>query len=458
MAPRVVVVGGGSYHWAPSILMDFANTRALTDTDVVLHDLDHDRATRMAALGTEIARRREIALTVRAEPDRRKALADADFVVTSFSVGGFDSMRHDLEIPERYGIVQPIGDSVGPGGVSRALRSVPVLLDIARDVEDVAPQALLLNVTNPLTALCRAVTRETGCRTVGLCNEWVSTTFVLSLLFDCGMHEIDATLAGVNHFPLALDLTVTGEDAFAMLRALLDDPDRAAREGLWMDPPEQMVWEKAGGQWTKADVLAHNRVRMELFRRFGMLVCSGDHHSTEFVPGFVHADNGRGSGWNVHVYRLAKHMADAEADVARYDALVAAADVPAIPSGELVAPLVEAVVTGKARSLPVNLPNAGNVTNLPDSAVVEIMGVVDATGVRGRDHATVPGVMGEWLRRVQTSQELTVEAALTGDRTLALEAMLTDPMCSALAFDDVVTMTDELLTATAPWLPQFAAR
>jgi alpha-galactosidase len=144
--------------------------------------------------------------------------------------------------------------------------------------------------------------------------------------------------------------------------------------------------------------------------------------------------------------------------VARYDGLVVAADVPAIPSGELVAPLIDAIVTGKERNLPVNLPNAGNVTNLPDGAVVEIMGVVDATGVRGRDHARVPGAMGEWLRRVHTSQELTVEAALTGDRTLALEAMLTDPMCSVLAFDDVVAMTDELLTATAPWLPQFASR
>ena len=456
MAPRVVVVGGGSRHWVPSILMDLANTRTLTDTDVVLHDLDHARAERMAGLGKDIARRRSIGMTVRAEPDRRKALADAEFVITAFSVGGFESMRHDLEIPERYGVVQPIGDSVGPGGVSRALRSFPVLLDIARDVEDVAPDALLLNVTNPLTALCRAVTRETSCRTVGLCNEWVSTTFMLSLLLDCGMHEIDATLGGVNHFPLAMDLTVAGEDAFARLHALIDDPERAASSGLWMDPPEQMVWEKAGTRWTKADVLANNKVRMELFRRFGVLACSGDHHSTEFVPGFVHADNGHGAEWNVHVYRLAAHMAAADADVARYDALVATDDVPTIPSGELIAPLIDAMVTGRARSLPVNLPNAGNVTNLPDGPVVEIMGIVDAAGVRGRDTTTVPGVMGEWLRRVHLSQELTVEAALSGDRTLVLEAMLTDPMCGALSFDDMVAMTDELVAAGAPWLPQFA--
>src|SRR5690348_18358563 len=120
----------------------------------------------MEELGHEIARRRGIALDTVAEPDRRRAITGADFVITCFSVGGFDSMQHDIEIPRRYGIRQPIGDSVGPGGILRSLRSVPVLLDIARDVEDVAPDAWLVNVTNPLTALCRSVTRETSVKTV----------------------------------------------------------------------------------------------------------------------------------------------------------------------------------------------------------------------------------------------------------------------------------------------------
>lgn len=456
---RIAVVGGGSRHWVPSVLVDLANAPALTGAEVVLHDLDHGRAAAMAELGGEIARRRSIGLAVRAEPDRRKALAGADFVVTAFSVGGFDSMRHDLEVPERYGVVQPVGDSVGPGGVVRALRSIPVLCAIARDVADAAaPGALLLNVTNPLTALCRAVTRTLGVPTVGLCNEYVATTFVLSLLLDCGMHEIDAVLGGVNHLPLATSLTVRGEDAFPRLRALLDDED-AQRSGLWLEElPEQMTYEKVSGpgRWTKLDVLANNAVRMELFRRFGVFACSGDHHSTEFVPGFVHERNGHGRRWRVHVYRMERHLADARADAERYEALRAAADVPRLPSGELVVPVIEAVVTGRARRLPVNVPNAGNVENLPDGAVVEVMATVGGDGVRATDRTRVPGVMGEWLRRVAVSQELTVEAALTGDRSLVYEAMLTDPLCAHLAYDDAIAMTDELLEATAPWLPQFA--
>src|SRR6478735_5697436 len=162
MTARVTIVGGGSYHWAPRLLADFANTPSLSDADVVLHDLDTERMTRMEDLGHEIARRRSIPMKVRSEADRRAAVQGADFVITAFSVGGFDSMQHDIEIPQKFGIRQPIGDSVGPGGILRALRSVPVLLDIARDLETVAPDAWLINVTNPLTALCRSVTRETA--------------------------------------------------------------------------------------------------------------------------------------------------------------------------------------------------------------------------------------------------------------------------------------------------------
>lgn len=457
MGPRITIVGGGSYHWAPRLLADFANTPSLNEVEVVLHDLDEERMKRMEELGREVARRRGIGLEVRAEADRRTALTGADFVVSAFSVGGFDSMQHDIEIPQRYGIRQPIGDSVGPGGVMRALRSVPVILDIARDIEAIAPGAWLLNVTNPLTALCRAVTRETPVRTVGLCNEWIGTTFILSLLFDCGMNDINPVLGGVNHFPLATSMTVKGVDGFGMLRSMLADPEDAAEQGIWMDPPEAMHWQKvsSGPRWTTLDVIANNRVRFELFHRFGVLTGSGEHHAVEFMPGFVHPTNNHGRDWRVHHYGMPGHRADADSDVAHYEAMRDADDVTRMPSGELVASLLDAMVTGHPRSLPVNLPNDGNVMNVPDRSVVEIIGVADEKGVRGRDQTTVPGVMGEYLRRINVVQEWTVEAALTGDRTLVLEAMLADPIGSQLAYEDVVAMTEEMLDATARWLPQF---
>ena len=458
MSARITIVGGGSYHWAPRLLADFANTPSLTDAQVVLHDLDADRMKRMEELGAEIARRRDIPLEVRAEPDRRAALEATEYVITAFSVGGFDSMQHDIEIPQRYGIRQPIGDSVGPGGIMRALRSIPVLLDIARDIEAVAPNALLVNVTNPLTALCRAVTRETNVRTVGLCNEWVGCSWMLSLLFDCGMHEIDPVIGGVNHFPIATSLQVRGEDGFAMLRALLDDRAALAEAPIWMDPPEAAGWTKISPaeQWTKLDVVENNRVRVEVFDRFGVLPGSGDHHSTEFMPNWVHPGNEYGVPWRIHHYGMPGHRRDAEEDVVFYEQMRDAPDVSRMPSGELVATLLDGLVTGTPRALPVNLPNAGNVTNVPEGSVVEIMGVADGNGVRGRDCTSVPGVIGEYVRRVNVAQEWTVEAACTGDRALVLEAMLADAIATQLAYDDVVAMTDEMLAATAGWLPQFA--
>jgi alpha-galactosidase len=458
MATRITIVGGGSYHWAPRLLADFANTPALQDAAVVLHDIDATKLPRMVELGDLLAKRRGIPMSVTSETDRRRALDGAKYVIACLSVGGFESMAHDLEIPESHGMRQPIGDTVGPGGVMRALRSVPVVLDIARDIEAVCPDALFINVSNPLTALCRAVTRETKVQTVGLCNELVGMQYVVSLLLDADMRKLDPIVGGVNHLPLVTELhDANGNDALAQLRDLLDDPDRAARETMWMELPPAMEYEKItpGERWHKADVIHNNRVRLELFRRFGVLPGSSDHHVAEFFPGFVTPENDYGSQWKVHIYGLRKHMADADADVTHYEAVRDFDEVSRFPSGELVAPLLEALVTGVRRDLPVNLPNRGQVANLGDGVVVEAMGTADGGGLRARDTVDVPSVLGEYLRRVAVSQELTVDAALSGDRTAVFEAMLADPMAGRLPYEEVATMTEEMLTATSPWLPQF---
>ncbi len=199
-------------------------------------------------------------------------------------------MVHDLEIPARYGVHQPVGDSVGPGGITRALRSIPVVVGIARAMEERCPDALLVNVSNPLTALCRAVTRETTVRTVGLCNELVGLSWMMSLLFDVGMLEVDPVVGGVNHLPLVTALRIGGDDGFAMLRALLDDPGTRADEPIWMEPPANAHWRKVstGDKWTKGDVLANNRLKFELFRRFGVLPGVLGHSRRGVLPWIRH--------------------------------------------------------------------------------------------------------------------------------------------------------------------------
>jgi alpha-galactosidase/6-phospho-beta-glucosidase family protein len=209
--------------------------------------------------------------------------------------------------------------------------------------------------------------------------------------------------------------------------------------------------------WTKADILANNKVKFDLFHRFGVLPGSSDTHVVEFFPGFVTAASDYGRDWAVHHYGMHGHQSDKADDDAEMAELLAAESIPKWPSGEFVAALLEGLVTGEDRTMPGNIPNTGQVENLPADVVVECMVVAGAKGVAPRDRAAVPSFLGEHLRRVVSSQELTVDAALSGDRTTALEAMFADPMAGSLPYEHVVTMTEELLAATAPWLPQFAA-
>jgi alpha-galactosidase len=457
MTAKITIVGGGSTHWSPKLLVDFANTPSLTDAEVVLMDVDPESLPRVLKVADHIAERRGIAMSARATSDLSDALSDAEFVVSAFSVGGFDSMRHDLEIPARYGVRQTVGDSVGPGGITRALRSIPVLLDVARAMERSCPEALLINVTNPLTALCRAVTRETSVQTVGLCTEVIGLKFALSLLFGADFMSIDPVVAGVNHLPLVTSLRVGEQDGFAMLRdAIAGTLDVSGP--LWMDPPPAMHWKQSepGKGWTRADVLANSKLTLELFQRFGVLPASSDTHVVEFFPGFVTPESDFGRDWGIHHYGLHGHQADKAEDDAGLADLLSRDKIPTWSSGEFVAPLIDGIVTGEDRTITANVPNSGQVENVPEGTVVECMAVVGADGIRPRDRAHVPSYLGEHLRRVVCSQELTVEAAVSGDRGAVVEAMLTDAVAGQLPFEHVIAMTDELLSATAPWLPQFA--
>ena len=456
-SPRITIVGGGSTHWTPTLLVDFANTESLHDAVVTLMDVAPDSLPLMTDVGQHIAKSRQIGLSVEATTELGPALDGADAVIVALSVGGFSSMRHDLEIPARYGIRQPVGDSVGPGGISRALRSVPVVTQVAKAMDRYCPDALLINVSNPLTALCRGASRESGVRVVGLCNELVGLKFSMSLLFDAPMHTVDPVAAGVNHLPLVTALGIGGANGFEMLRDMLAEPDAHAEEPIWMAPVDSMHWKKAsdGEGWTKADVVANNKIKLELFQRFGVLPGSSDTHVAEFFSGFVTPASDFGREWGVHHYGLYGHQQDKAADDRSVAELLADDEISPWPSGELAAELLDGVTTGTERHLPMNLPNQGQVENLPAEVVVECIGVTGPDGVRPRDVARVGSVLGEHLRQVVASQELTVEAALTGDRTRVIEAMLTDQLAGHLPYEQVIAMTDELLAATAPWLPQF---
>jgi alpha-galactosidase len=456
MAPRIVIVGGGSFQWVPKLFCDLVNTPTLAEAEVVLEDIDSGPLADMADFAHQIVDRAGIGMTVDATTDQRAALEGADYVVVCISTGGFASMAHDLDVPERHGIRQSVGDTVGPGGISRALRNIPVLVDIARDMEAVCPDAWLLNITNPMTALCRAVTRATEIKTVGLCHEVTMAQFTLSQLLDADFRDFDLTVTGVNHLPIVTEMTIGGEDGFGRLHGLLANADAVGDEPAHL--PEGFGHEQHsfGGQWKKRDLLHANRVKFSLFERFGVLPAAGDRHLVEFFPGFLTEESEWGRRWGVGLTTIADREAWQDYYKAEFAELRNATEVPTMPSGEIVAPLIDAFLRDKTRHFPLNLPNAGQCPDLPADVVVESMVSTQAGGLRGRDQATAPPVLAEWLRRIVASQEATVDAALTGDRDKAVEAMLLDPLAGCIDFDHLVAMTDELIDATKQWLPQFA--
>lgn len=458
MSIRIAIIGGGSYQWVPKLLVDIANTPVLHDAHVVIEDIDPAPIPRMVDLVHHVAKVRGIGLTASGTTDQREALEGADYVVVNISTGGFESMRYDLEIPEKYGIRQSVGDTVGPGGIIRAQRNIPIFLDIARDMEEICPDAWLLNLTNPMTTICRSVTRESSITTIGLCHEVTIAQFTLSLLLDASFMDITPTVAGVNHLPVITKLDVGGRDGLAMLRDLVDHADERGSEGLAMAFPEGLGHEKVseGGEWTKADLLHQNQVKLELFRRFGVLPAAGDRHLVEFFSGFLTEESGWGERWGVGLTDIAEREWWQARHIKEFEEMLESDEVSEMPSGEMVAAIIQCRTLEQPGWFPLNIPNRGQVQDLPDDVVVESMDVVDEKGPRGRDEVALPPAMAAHMQRVSAAQELAVEAAVTGNRDKVFEAMLVDPLASRIDYDALGRMTDEMLTATKPWLPQFA--
>jgi alpha-galactosidase len=430
---QITIVGGGSRQWGPKLVTDVLNTPSLADAALVLHDIDEASLPPMEAFARRAIDATGVPATVRTTTDRRAALDGADYVVVTISTGGFASMAHDLDVPARHGIRQSVGDTLGPGGLSRALRNIPVLVDIARDMEAICPDAWMLNITNPLTALTRAVNRETSITAVGLCHEVTIASWMIAIACGVRAEDLEMTVTGVNHLPWITALTIEGDDGFTRLRRALEERAEAefyARE---------------------------NALKLALLDRFGALPGAGDRHVAEFFPGVLTEASGWGKRWGIELTTIADRERDEAAYREGLDRMAAGeAAIPTWQSGELVAPLIDSRCTGTRRDMPLNIPNTGQAPYLPHDVVVETMCAVDGDGVRGRDAPVPPRPCAAWTRRHVDVQELTVEAAVTGDRDLVYAAMHLDPLAGRGDVLDVEAMTEELLAATAEWLPKFA--
>jgi alpha-galactosidase/6-phospho-beta-glucosidase family protein len=446
---QVTIIGGGSYQWSPKLIADLLSLPSLAGVHLVLEDIDPVPLEKMEAIARIADEKLGAKSTVSTTTDQRRALEGADFVVVTISTGGFTSMGVDIDVPARHGIRQSVGDSVGPGGISRALRNIPVLAGVGRDMEEMCPDAWLLNITNPMTTLTRTVCRETRIKSVGLCHEVGGFCMDLAIAFRKPHTVVRPVIMGVNHFPVITEIDVDGRDGFEMLRELVDE--LGGLEALAPSPGQEEA-----EPFSALDFGRRHLLKLALLDRWGALLGANDRHLAEFMPGVLTEESGWGASWGISLTPMAtreKHQAEYVAEV---DAVLAGKEELATwDSGELVAPVIDSLLTGTHRELPLNRPNTGQCPDLPADAVVESICVVDADGIRGRDAAVAPTPFAELVRRHVAVQELTVEAALTGDRALAHEAFALDPLAGRGDLRETEAMVDELLAGTATWLPQF---
>lgn len=433
---KIAFIGGGSVQWSPKIVTDLALSETLAGAELVLHDIDADALELLARACNRIVAQVG-SLQVRTTLDRADALRGADYVILCVAIGGLEAVRNDLEIPERYGIHQSVGDTVGPGGLARGLRHIPFAVQVAREMEQLCPAAWMLNLTNPMTTICRGMTRATGIRTIGLCHEVTGVSQRLAELFGVAPETLTPAVAGINHLPVILRLDAGGRDGLDLLRSWLAEHGPFALVGqLDLDSVFDVFIDRIA-------------VKLTLFEQLGVLFGAGDRHVAEFFPGFLTDASERGRRYGVVLTTVDQREEMARLRRAQIERFAGGQPEELQRSTEQLAPVIAALAGGPAGRFIVNVPNQGQVDNLPREAVVECIAEVSSLGVRPLAAGSLPHAAHAVIAPHVARQELIVEAALTKRHELALAALATDPLVRDPA--TVEPLLNELLEANTPF-------
>ena len=424
---KTVFLGAGSTVFARNLLGDILGHDELAGSEIVLHDIDPERLSTSELVARRVCEALKAPAKITATTDRRAALDGADYAINMVQVGGYEPCTvTDFEIPKRFGLRQTIGDTVGIGGIMRGLRTIPVLMAMCDDMEELCPDVWFLNYTNPMAINCRAINRTSRIRTVGLCHSVQGTAFELARDLDIPYGEIDYRAAGINHMAFYLTFERDGEDLYPRLRAL-------GRSGSIPDD---------------------NRVRYEVLRHFGYFVTESSEHFAEYVPWFIKHDRPDlverlNIPLDEYPRRCVAQIAEWEGERARLEGDRA---IDVRPSFEYAATIIRSIETGKPRVIYGNVANAGLIDNLPSGCTVEVPCLVDGNGVQPTRIGALPPQVAALIATNVNVQELTVEAALTGRIDHVYHAAMLDPHTSAeLDLDQITTLVDALLLAHGDW-------
>ena len=448
---KITIIGAGGYVFPLRLVGDILSLPALQSSTITLMDIDADRLEGTASAARDLGRHYGFPAVIESTTDRRMALDGADYVIVTFQVGGLEAYAHDVQIPRRYGLDQTVGDTLGPGGVFRFLRSAPALSDIASDMAEVCPDALLINYANPMAMSCWFLS-SLGVKTVGLCHSVQGTSDMLARQLGVPYDEIAFRVAGINHQAWFTEFRHGDEDLLPRLHETMtrrhlgrasgstlaaDDGDHSGRRG-------DNVYE--GGL---------ERVRTEIMDAFGYFHTESSHHASEYLP-YFRKDAARVEAfiprrWDYFEVCSARATGDPNGD------LVIRLKDRLEPSVEYGAVIIHAMETGIPAVIYGNVPNDGLISNLPQGCCVEVACLVDRNGVQPTAFGALPPQLAAVNRTSVNVQELAVLAARTGDREHVHHAVMLDPLTGAiLTLAQIRAMVDDLFVAEAKWLPRFA--
>jgi alpha-galactosidase len=408
----------------------------MADATIVLYDIDQERLDHVQYSVKRIIAAGNYAAQVIATTVLEDAIVGADYVICTIS-GSFEQWRHDTEIPAKYGIDINIGDTRGPSGIFRFLRTYPAMQHIARTMEHLAPKAVLLNYTNPMAMLCGALTRDTTVPVVGLCHSVQGTAEMLARWMNVPFAELQFTCAGINHMAWYLTLTHNGADVYPLLRNAVSQ-DATYHEEI---------------------------VRNELFLALGLYTTESSGHHSEYNwwfrkrPELIATYCTPGTGWNPGASHAAvnwyqQHMHEWRDEAQRERSNPQPVDLT--PSNEYAASIINALAGGTAFTFNGNIANAGFITNLPHGACVEVPIIADASGLHPQSVGALPAAVNMLTNLSSQIEELAITGCLTGDREPIYLACYHDPLTAArLSLREIRTMVDEMFVQSAPYLPQF---
>jgi alpha-galactosidase len=425
---RIAFIGAGSVEFTKNLLTDTFEFPELRGATVALHDIDPERLETAGMMARWTSDQLEAGAQVEEHLDRRAALEGADFVVNMVQIGMHEATLLDFEIPRKYGLKQTIADSMGIGGIFRGLRTIPFVLDLARDMRELCPRALLLNYTNPMSMLIEALyTAHPEVRSVGLCHSVPYTAREIASYIGVSHDELLFECAGINHIAWMTRLEVDGEDAYPRLFEATEDPT----------------------------VYVRDKVRFELMRHFGYFVTESSEHNAEYTPYFLR-DDGLIERFDVPVdeyIRRSERNLDRYAETRRK--LLAGGTFPLQRSVEYGSLIIHSMVTGRSRTIYGNVENTALIGNLPDGCCVEVPLLVDETGLRPCHVGDLPPQLAATCAPHTAVQNLTVRAALEGKREHVYHAAMLDRHASSvLSLDEIAALVDELIEAHGDALPE----